>query len=323
MATSGTIGTTRINSAQLLDKAIRRCGKEPSALTPEIIEQAQLSLFMLLTSLSVRGLNLWCIENNLVGVIAGQATYVLPTGTQDLLNVVQSSHSLVTGTITSTATDYAINLGTPSSVVRYGVKFSAAPTSFQLQTSSDGVTWTTVQTVTDTFTAATTYWFDLDPAVSSAYFRIHSAGQTVSAFLLSTNNREITMAPFNRDDYAAQPNKTFQSTTPLNYFYEKLIEPQFTLWPVPSDDTRCISIWRYRQIQDVGTLAQELELPSRWLEHIVWQLAMRLGFELPGVDPTRLQAIVQMASNFEIEAESGEGDGAPTYYAPGIRGYTA
>lgn len=307
MSTSGTIGVTRINTAKLLEKVTRRCGLSPQILTPEIVETALESLFMLLMSLSNRGLNLWCIDKQLIPLVAGQATYVLPSGTQDVLNLLYAAPSPVTEGI----------------VVRFGVKFSTNPTTaWSLQTSPDNVTWTTVETYAVPTTSVGTYnWYDLDPAITANYFQVVSNG-VVEETLLSSGNKEIVITPFNRDDYSNQPNKTFQSGFVTNYYFEKLVNPQITLWPVPNDDTRCLVLYRYRQIQDVGSLTNEIELPSRWYEAITWHWSARLAFELPGVEDARRKDVLQMAQGMTIEVEGGETDGSPTFFAPRLGVYT-
>lgn len=307
MTTSGTIGVTRISTNKLLEKVTRRCGLAPQVLTPEVVDTALESLFMLLMSLSNRGLNLWCIDKQIIPLTVGQATYVLPAGTQDVLNLVYASPSIVT----------------EGQVVRFGVKFSTLPTTatYELQTSPDNAVWTTVQSYTKPTATGVYDWHDLDPQVTANYFRINSDG-VVSDLLLSNNNKEIMVTPFNRDDYSAQPNKTFQSGFITNYYFEKLVNPQITVWPVPNDDTRCLVLWRYRQIQDVGTLTQEIELPSRWYEAITWHWAARLAFELPGVDDARRKDVVQMAQAMTIEVEGDETDNAPVFFAPNIRVYS-
>lgn len=325
MTTSGTIGTTKINNIKLLEKAVRRCGLTPSVLTPELMEQAKETMFMFMTSLSARGLNLWCVDEQLLAHRTGQAKYVLPVGTQDLLNVLQSVNSIVQGEDSSTATDFKSILPASASIVRYGVKFGTIiPTSFSLQKSMDGLVWTTIETVdSSSFAEGVVYWFKLDPAASAIQFRIHSTGQDVSRLYLVTSFRDVPMSPFNRDDYANQPDKNRQSSQILNYFFEKKIAPTITLWPVPNDETRCLSFFRYHQLEDVGSLVQELAIPTRWYDHVCWKLSAHLAFELPGVDPARRQEVKEMAASFQIEAESGEGDGAPVYYAPNIGVYTA
>lgn len=233
MATSGTIGVTKFTVIRIIEKALRRCGLNPSATTAETLEMAREDLFILMMSLSSRGLNLWCIDTVTVALVAGQASYVLPIGTIDVLNMVLSSP-------TSSPGDYS----------------------------------------------------------------------------------DIPVMPMNRDDYANQPRKSFQSATPVNYYFEKLVDPKITLWPVPSDAAKHLTIYRYRQIQDIGEFVDELELPARWGEAIIWQLALRLTFEMPEVSKERMAAVQQMAATMVIEAEGNETDNAPTYIAPNIRGYT-
>ena len=231
MATSGTVGQTTIDVTRLIEKALRRCGLSPASNTAETMQTAREDLFMLLMSLSNRGLNLWCIDRQTIPLVSGQATYTLPTGTLDVLN---------------------LNLATP-----------------------------------------------LDGQV-----------------------RELPLTPLNRDDFASLPNKAQASAVPVNYWFEKLREPRITLWPTPSDSTRYLILYRYRQIQDIGDFTNEIEIPARWLEAICWHLALRLAFELPQVTAERLTAVQQMASAMTIEVEGGETDGAPVYIAPNLRGYT-
>jgi hypothetical protein len=322
MATSGTIGSTTIKTSNLLEKAVRRCGMLPSMLTAEAVDTATESLFMLLMSLSNRGLNLWCVDKKLMALEVYKATYQLPIGTQAVLNLLHCVPSIVTGTDTSDANNYQTELTDASSVVRFAVEFSVSPASFDLQTSSDGVTWATVQTITEVAESATLGWYNVDPSATAIYFRVHSASAiTVSQFLLATEVREVMVAKFNRDDYANQPNKTQLSNQVTNYYFEKLIQPQITVWPVPNDSTRHLSLFRYRQIQDVGTLTQELEIPARWYEAICWHLALRLAFELPAIDAARRQEIKAMADSMVIEVEDGETDNAPSYFAPNIGVY--
>jgi hypothetical protein len=151
---------------------------------------------------------------------------------------------------------------------------------------------------------------------------LSSVTGTVTDLFLSTNNREIVTSPFNRDDYANQPNKNSQSGTVTNYYFEKLVDPQVTVWPVPIADTNQLVLFRHRQLQDIGTLTDTLELPARWLESITWQLAVRLSFELPGIDPARRAEVVQMAGTMVAEVETGENDDAPIYFQPNIGVYT-
>lgn len=324
MATSGTIGTTRISTAKMVEKALRRCGLAPQAITPEIVETAKEDLFMFLMGLSNRGLNLWCVDQKLMNLVVGKKTYLLPVGTTDVLNLLFCVSTRPDYTVVTAATDASVTFTEDTPVVRFGVKFSVLPTvSFDFQTSVDGFTWTTIQTVTE-FPAINEYaWFDLNTRLTGKYFRLYSTTLgTVSDLYLASEVRETPLSAFNRDDYANQPNKDQLSGTVVSYWFEKLVEPQITAWPVPSIDTAHLRLFRYRQIQDIGTLTQELELPNRWFEAINWHLASRLAFEIIGVDPERRKEVIMMANSMTIEVEGGETDSSPTYFAPNISVYT-
>ena len=335
MTTSGTVGITRIDTASLVNKAVRRCGINPAAQTPELIATALEDLFMLILSLANRGINLWCVEKIILPLTVGQARYVLPLGTEQILNVVQSTPTLVTGTATSSSTSYTVEYSDTVSINRIGLRLGTYSDQLTLSISDDGIVWTTVNSFIyppdpGIFVANELYWFDLEKTYTGKFFKLENvvappdvpASLTVDTLYVCSQSREIAMAAFNRDDYANQPNKTFQSATLTNYYFEKLIEPAINFWPVPKTEENCVVVYRQRQIQDIGDLQNEIEIPSRWYEAITWHLALRLAFEVPGVDPGRITAIQQVMKDMTMEVELGETDDAPVYFSPRIGVYT-
>ncbi len=325
MATSGTIGQTTLTVAQLLEHAFRRCGVPPSKITPEDEQTSRESLFMLIVSLANRGINLWCVEKNILGLVASQATYTLPDGTLNVLNWVYSTPTRVEGTDTIGATSVATELDDETTLARWGFKPTAAFTgTVTLSGSDDGVTYTSIRILTSaTWAADEWYWYDLDPIQTYTYFKITaSVAATFTEFYLASSVQDIKISPWNRDDWTNQPNKSRTGDPATNVYFEKLVTPQFTLWPVPESEYNQVSIWRHRQIQDVGALVNSLEIPTRWFEDIVWQLALRVAAEVPGAD-ARLSFIQTMCQQFQQEAEFGETDNAPITLVPNLRGYTA
>ena len=325
MATSGTIGNTRVDVSRILEKAVRRCGLSPQVLTPEIVDFAKEDLFLLLMGLIDRGLNLWCIDRFQFAVKRGQATYTLPVGTLDILNAQFVTPFRLDYTQVSGSGFTSVSFADVTDVVEFGVKFSVLPTAPVLFQSSEdgGSTWKTLVTISEFPEVGMFSWHSLPVRASVKDYRVQSSALgTVSDLFLSAQVREIQITPFNRDDYSNQPDKNFMSTTVTNYFFEKLVTPRITFWPVPSTDERFVAMFRYRQIQDVGSLTTELELPTRWYEAVIWQLALRLAFEFPSVDSSRRAEVSQMADKMLGEVEGGETDSAPVYFAPNIRGYT-
>jgi hypothetical protein len=96
------------------------------------------------------------------------------------------------------------------------------------------------------------------------------------------------------------------------------------IWPVPNEAQALGQVVTYvkRYIMDVGSLTQEIEVPQRWYEAIVYQLAARLAEELPQVDPSMLPVLDQKAMRALNEAEIEERDNSPIYFTPNIAVYT-
>jgi hypothetical protein len=325
MATSGTVARTVLDTGVLLEHAMRRCGIPASMQTPESVEIGKQNLYLLLLNLANRGINLWCVEKDLIGVATGKANYTLPDGTIRLLNVLYSSSTRVSGTDTVAADSVTTELTFATKVVRYGFKpTSSVAATITLDYSDDGASWTTAQTLdSQTWVGGSWYWFDLDPAPTATYWRItSSAAFSLTEFYLASAISDLPMTQFNRDEYAQQTNKTFQQRPCTNYYFDKTLTPSITLWPLPNNNYDQLSVWRHRFVQDVGTLTQQIEVPQQWMEAIIWQLSARLVYEIPGVDSERRREVIQAAQAFMLEAELGETDNAPIFIYSGVGVYT-
>ena len=327
MTTSGTVAQTVIDTAKVVEHAVRRCKLPVNAQTPEIIQAANESLYILLLSLSNRGLNLWAIDKQIFGTTAGKATYASNPGTIDVLNVAYSRPTRVTGIDTTTATTAHTELDGLYTVVRVGIKMSVVTASdtFTMSNSTDDLTFTMIFTKTKTDWAINTwYWFDIVIPTSGQYYKFtFGSAVTFTDYRLAVSVYDLPVTPWSRDTWVAINDKNRQGNPSTTYFYEKLLTPQITVWPVPEDDVNQVTMWCHRQIQDVGTLTQQIEIPQRWLESIIWQVSMRIGFEHPQMDDARLALIIQMCDKYLMEAEDNESDGMPIYLQPSIRGYTA
>ena len=174
----------------------------------------------------------------------------------------------------------------------------------------------------DTYSAGQWYYADLPAAVNGSFVTLTGTAAPVSAISLIITSYDMPVSQWNRDTWAVMNNKDRKSHPATNYFFEKKIVSKITLWPVPDSSLNYIMFYRHRQIQDVGSLTQELEIPARWMEGIIWQLAMRIVFEMPEADTNLIQLISTMADKHEFEAELGETDGSTISISPGIRGYS-
>ena len=329
MAVSGTVSTTVFNTRKVIDHAYRRCRIPPEGISSEQIAFALDSLYLILSALANRGLQLWCIERYLMPLYQAQGLMTLPDGVVDILNTnlrtVGVMNQNTNNTVTSTT--YQTIFPADTQVTTVGIEWSGASTAYALETSSDGVVWVTVATEDNPNAVANDVtWVDIQGSLATTYFRVRAITGTLNQtqVLLANMPNEIPMARLNRDDYVNLPNKTFEGR-PLQFWCDRqLNNPVLYLWPVPSAQfiTAQVVIWVKRYIMDVGTMTQEIEVPQRWYDAIVYLLAARLAEETPTVDPQMIAILDQKAQRALLESENEERDNSPIYLTPNIAVYT-
>jgi hypothetical protein len=327
MAYSNTVSQTVFDTRRVIDNAARRCKLTAQQISAEHIDIANDQLFLLLSDLSNRGIQLWCIEKQIYPLYEGVGDITMDDGTVDILNSNFRTLQEVTGTNTDTSTTRTVSFSTDIFVSTVGIYWSAAAVPVALERSDDNVTWVTIQTETTTATAGQWTWFDLDSSVATPYFRVRATTGTLSfsQIYLANTPTEIPLARLNRDDYTNLPNKAFQNNRPLQFWFDRQVNnPIMHMWPVPNDAaTVCqIVVWRQRYIMDVGTMTQEIEVPQRWYEAIVAMLAARLALEYIEVDPSMISVLDAKAKESLYFAQQEERDNSPVIILPNIAMYT-
>ena len=327
MAVSGTVSQTTFSTRKVIDHAFRRCRLPPQGISSEMIAVANEALYLILSSLANRGIQLWCIEKEILPLYEAVSEVPLPVGTVDILNANFRTLTELQGTETSNSTTVSVDFGEDTQVTNIGVLFNGASTGYVVQTSPDGSTWTTVLTVADPGLVAGQWnWTDLQGTLAEQYCRVVATSGTLNQedVFFGNTPTEIPVARINRDDYSNLPNKTSQGR-PLQYWLNRQREyPIMNVWQVPNGDFTFAQIVCYvkRYIMDVGTMTQEIEVPQRWYDAIVYCLASKLAEELPSVDPQMLPILDQKMLRALKEAEDEERDNSPIYFTPNIAIYT-
>lgn len=329
MAVSGTVSMTVFNTRKVIDHAYRRCRIPPEGISSEQIDFALDTLYLVLSMLANRGLQLWCIERYLMPLYEAQGLITMPNGIVDILNTNLRTIEVVNEntTDTTTSTTYTTIFPAQTQVTVIGIEWSGASTSYALETSNNGTTWTTLSTQDNpNATAGTVTWVDVQGSLATTYFRVRATTGVLNQtqVILANTPNEIPMARLNRDDYVNLPNKTFEGR-PLQFWCDRqLNNPVLYLWPVPSAQfvTAQVVVWVKRYIMDVGTMTQEIEVPQRWYDSIVYVLAARLAEETPTVDPQMIAILDQKAQRALLESENEERDNSPIYLTPNIAVYT-
>jgi len=362
LATSGTVSTTVFNTGKLIDRAFGRSQLAPQKITPEYIAIAQDLLYLALSTLASKGVALWAVQKVVLPIYDAVQDVLAPLGTVDVLNanlrnitqlqlpapgIIYTSsaggvaanafdNNLATA-CTQTAPNGFLQVQFPA--VGQPVVFGILPNAtgawnVAIQTSNDGITFTTVYANTALAAVAGQWqWIDVQgiPEAGVLYVRLQASGGTtlnVTEFVTGAAPQEIPIAKINRDNYSNYPNKWFQGR-PLEFWYNKSIpQPTLTLWPSPQLQFTFSQIVLYTQryVQDVGTLTQTIEVPQRWFLAILTRTAKELMFMIPeiakGMSDGDKAALLQEDKDRWAEGWASETDSSPVMMRPNIRAYT-
>lgn len=327
MAVSGTISTTTFNTQRVIDTAVRRCRLPVQAITSEMQQYAKDALYLILSDLANYKTPSWCIDKQLYPFYLNQPIVTLDVGTVTVLNANYRTTLQVNGGVVASANEYKVQFDSSTQVATIGIKWSADVVTIPLvfQVSNDNITWITVGTETVTATAGTKNWFDIDQPLAYSFFRITSTSTiTYDDIYLGNTPTEIPFGVLNRDAYVNQSNKIFAGRPTTYWLKRDRLRPEMYLWPAPDStaETAQLVVWRHRNIMDVGTLTQEIEVPQRWLEAITARLAAKMAMETPAADAALIPMLQQMAQIAQQAAWDGDNDGSPTFIQPWIAPYT-
>ena len=283
------------------------------------------SLYLWLSELANGKTPSWCIERQIYPMYENQPQVTLDAGTVDVLNINYLTLQELTGTVVSSSTLYRVAFDDQGTVNTVGIKWSGASVAVTFQVSDDDATWTTVGTQNTSASAGEWTWTDISAARAHQYFRITStAPMLTSEVYLGTMPQEIPLGQLNRDTYTAQSNKVFPGR-PVSYYYQRQqVNPVLYIWPAPNPaaEHAQLIVWRHRHIMDVGTLAQEVEVPQRWMQAMIDGLAALVARETPAVDMNLMPLLEQRAAMSLQAARDGDNDGSPTFIQPYISVYT-
>lgn len=350
MVTSGTVGQTTIPVIDIIDHSILRCGISPAKIEAENLLIARRNLFYYIMYLANKGVNLWTIERKLIGLNKFQAAYDLAVGTIDVLNMNYRTISVLTGQPASSAGGVVVNAfdrdvstycqqASPNGNISLSLfettvvtdvgfmPFGNLTLNLIWEYSIDNVVWTSLLTnPSTTMTDGTWYWYSIAAPKEAKYFRVRElSGGVIGAreVVFANNPTEIPVQRNNRDDYVSMPNKSQLSEFPTQFWYNRIIpQPQVILWPTPQNTFVSLVVWQHRQIQDIGDLTNEIEVPQRWYECILANLAARNALDIPDVEQWRIQMLGQMATNSEEPPYDEERDKSPMFFTPNIGNYT-
>lgn len=137
--------------------------------------------------------------------------------------------------------------------------------------SNQGVNLWKVDLVTQNLTTGTaTYNVDAKTVmILDAYIVTNQSGQNIDRLIL----------PISRTEYASYPNKD-QQGFPTVFWFDRLLSPTVTLWPVPNTSNGPTQLKYYRVVRVEDSNLQngeQVDVPYLWLEAFAYGLAYRLA----------------------------------------------
>ena len=125
--------------------------------------------------------------------------------------------------------------------------------------------------------------------------------------------------PISRTEYSQTPNKNLQAP-PTVFWFDRLINPTITLWPVPDQSSYyTLNYYRVTQIQDAELQdGQTLDIPYRWMDAMCAGLAARVAAIYA---PDRLALLEAKAAQAYTTAATQDTENVPLYIMPGLSGY--
>ena len=166
-----------------------------------------------------------------------------------------------------------------------------------------GLNLWTVQQATQALTAGTaTYTFTSDYA-------------DLLEVVVRRSSTDFELSKMSRSEYLTVPNKSTQGR-PSQYYYNRQISPQITLWPTPENSTDTLVYYYVQRIQDVDALGNTTDAPFRFLPCMVAGLAYYTALKKA---PERVQLLkVVYEEEFQRAADEDE-DRVPLKLQPSIQ----
>lgn len=298
-----TTGTTLFNMdfTEIAEEAWERAGREMRSGYD--LRTARRSMNLMTIEWQSKGINMWTMEQGIINLTPGLATYALPTDTIDLLE-----HVIRTGQNTSsTQADLTISRISVSTYATIPNKLSQArPIQVWIQRLSGEVNPTNA-TLVGSITAT-----DTTITLSSV---VDLAG---SGFIrIGTEDIYYTYVTGNvlGGVFRGQNNSTAAAHSNGDAIYVPQL-PAVTLWPTPDNSVPYQFVyWRLRRVQDAGAGAETADMNFRFLPCLVAGLAYHIAVKVPELMP-RIQMLKQMYDEtFEIAAGE-DREKAPVRFVP-------
>ena len=280
MATSGSVDFN-LDMAEVTEEAYERCGLE--LRTGYDAKTARRSLNLLLFDWSIRGLNLWTIEQvsqTMAQLSTSSAIATYPIGA--ITATVGASGSFSVGeTITGGTSGVTADIITK-------------PSSTTMTLTVPSGSFTASETITGSSSAASTT-ISADPSLTDV-----QATVDVLEAVIQRDSEDLTVTRMSRQEYLTIPKKTTQGR-PTQFYVDRQITPTITVWPVPENSTDTLIFYRMKRLDDADASTNNAQIPFRFLPCLVAGLSYHIALKR---SPPRVEALKAIYEEEFLRASS-------------------
>jgi hypothetical protein len=330
VAYSGTYNFAATQSNILIDEAFRKIGILPDTIVGEKLLSAQISSNLILSEWMNRGLNLWTLQEGMIGLNINQNAYQLPSYVSKVqVANIRTSARQNSGTAFSSAGGIAQNAfdGNPNTactqtapdgyisfnygsgnlvtVQMVGIQSNASITYTPVcEYSNDNITWNLAFSIpAQVFPFGQLIWFVMPEPIPAQYFRVReTGGATLNIQELYFNNtiQDIPMSEISHYEYWKLPFKN-QLGRPTSFYLDRQISPILRVWPTPTIYFNNLFYTYEQMIQDVGNMTNNVQIPQRFFNAFVDNLAVQLAIKYA---PDRISYLNELAErSFSLAAK--------------------
>jgi len=298
-----TTGSTLFNMdfTEIAEEAWERAGREMRSGYD--LRTARRSMNLMTVEWQNKGINMWTMEQGIINLTAGLATYALPTDTIDLLE-----HVIRTGSNTaSTQADLTVSRISVSTYATIPNKLSQArPIQVWIQRLSGETNPTTAVLDGAITSTATTITLNTVVGLAGSGF-IRLGTEDIYYTFVSGNVLGGVFRGQNYTTAAAQVDGTAVFVPQL---------PAVTLWPTPDNTTPYQFVYyRLRRVQDAGAGVETADMNFRFLPCLVAGLAYHIAIKVPELMP-RIQMLKQIYDEAFETAAGEDREKAPLRLVP-------
>ncbi len=291
MATSGSIDFS-VTASDIINQAFSKAGVKAAeqALTPDELSDGLLSLNLMVKGWQAQRLHLWTKTEGILFLDVSKQNYDLGVGGDeaadfdDFINTTTTSAEIALATVIEVASTTGM-----VAADNVGIKLDDNTRHWTTIVSVDSATQITITTGIASASASGSTVFTFTNFIERP-LRILSSRRSDTS-----DNNEIEVFQFSRQDYFNQPNKAATGSV-VNYYYSpQLTLGRFYVWPTTSSVDDFVRFTYERTIEDFDVNANNPDFPIEWSEAIIWNLAARIAVDYN--TPIQKQQVISATAN--------------------------